>query len=159
MATITKNLMLHGTREAFRPVNTVAEPNNGQPRMGAGNTRQVGVTYGHDVSGKVYTYLGGDGLRVGDLVTPEVTHHISGKTYKTLARVVTTRDATGNPAQEVSASLAGEGIVMKTIGPTDQRSLPGFQGRGEGFTAKQWEKEAESRLVDRLGGNITKVLR
>lgn len=117
-------------------------------RIGRQNQKQVGVLYGHNGGGKVYNYLGGQGLRAGDVVTPEVTHPKSGKTYKTLARVVSTRDATGTAAGETAGYLSGQGILMKTIGPTDQRSLPGYQARAAqtpGFTAKQWQAEADDK--------------
>lgn len=95
-------------------------------RIGQNNQRQVGVLYGHEGGGKVYNYLAGKNVRTGDIVTPMVTHPKSGKTYKTLARVVTTKDALGSAAGRTAAYLSGKGIMMKTIGPTDQKSLPGY---------------------------------
>lgn len=118
---------------------------NPTSRIGVNNQRQVGVLYGHNGGGKVYNYLGGAGLRVGDTVTPGVTHPKSGKDYKTLARVVMTRDSKGLPACDTSGNLSGKGIMMKTIGQTDQQSLPGFkvqQQANASFTAKQWKQEA-----------------
>lgn len=105
--------------------------------------RQVGITYGHDESGKVYTYLGGEGLRAGDITTPEVTHPKSGKTYKTLGKVAFTRDSMGDPAGNTAAHLGGQGIMMKTIGQTNQKSLPGYyEGWGkDAQAAKELEYE------------------
>jgi len=95
-------------------------------RVGQNNQRQVGVLYGHEGSGKVYNYLAGKNVRTGDIVTPMVTHPKSGKNYKTLAKVVTTKDALGNVAGNTAAFLSNKGIMMKNIGVTDQKSLPGY---------------------------------
>ena len=84
------------------------------------------MLYGHNGGGKVYNYLGKETLRTGDLVTPEVTHPVSGKTYKTLGRIVYTRDANGAPAEQTLDKLSDEFVMLKTLGSTDQRSLPGY---------------------------------
>lgn len=115
-------------------------------RIDNGGTRQVGVLYGHAGGGKVYNYLAGSSVRAGDTITPEVTHPKSGKTYKTLAKVVSTRDALGSPAGDTAGYLSGQGIMLKTVGPTDQQSLPGFQSRkaqDPSFTTKKWAQEAK----------------
>lgn len=129
-----------------------------QNPIGQNCERQVGVLYGHNGGGKVYNYLGGKNLRTGDFVTPEVTHPKSGKTYKTLARVVTTRDSLGEPAANTAGQLSGRGVLMKKIGQTDQRSLPGFKAKQEqnpGYTVGQWEQEAGQKyagsVMKRLG--------
>ena len=100
--------------------------------FGEDTSRLVGALYGHNGSGKVYNYLGKETLRTGDLVTPEVTHAVSGKTYKTLGRIVYTRDAEGTAAEQTIDKLSADGVELKTIGSTDQRSLPGYYpGWGE----------------------------
>ena len=122
-------------------------------RIGQNNQQLIGVLYGHNGSGKVYNYLGGEGLRTGDIVTPEVTHCKSGKAYKTLARVVTTKKATGDAAQNTMGYLSGNGNLIKTIGSTDQKSLPGFQARQQedpNFTAKQWQEEADKQYKQQV---------
>ena len=122
-------------------------------RIGQNNQRLIGVLYGHNGSGKVYNYLGGEGLRAGDIVTPEVTHYKSGNTYKTLARIVTTKKATGDVAQNTTGHLSGQGILPKTLGPTDQKSLPGYQARLQddpSFTAKQWKEEADKQYKQQV---------
>lgn len=118
---------------------------NPTSRIGVNNARQVGVLYGHNGGGKVYNYLGGEGLRVGDTVTPTVTHPKSGKDYKTLGRIVRTQDSLGSSAGNTADYLTNKGIMMKTIGATDQQSLPGFKAQHDAdpnFTAKQWKQEA-----------------
>jgi hypothetical protein len=127
-------------------------------RIGANNQRQVGVLYGHNNGGKVYTYLAGANVRTGDTVTPEVTHYKSGKTYKTLGRVVSTRNSLGSTAGDTATHLAGQAILMKTLGPTDQTGLPGYRANKErdpNFTAKQWAQEAREKydnaVMRRLG--------
>ncbi len=122
-------------------------------RIGQNNQRQIGVLYGHNGSGKVYTYLAGANVRTGDYITPEVTHPKSGNIYKTLAKVVSTRDATSNAAQRVSDNLSSVGTLMKTVGPTDQKSLPGYQERRKqdpSFSAKKWEEESNTRYQQNL---------
>ena len=121
---------------------------NPTSRIGQNNQRQVGVLYGHNGSGKVYNYLASDSVRTGDTVTPEVTHPKSGKTYKTLGRIVYTRDAEGSAAGETAGYLSGQGIMMKTIGPTDQKSLPGYY---EG-----WGKNTQSMRRTNLLGEVPK---
>lgn len=86
----------------------------------------VGVLYGHNGSGKVYDYLARGTARTGDLVTPEVTHAVSGKTYKTLGRIMYTRAADGTASERVKTALSDKGVDLKKIGHTDQRSLPGY---------------------------------
>lgn len=120
-------------------------------RLGQNNQRQVGVLYGHHGSGKVYNYLAGTGVRTGDIVTPNVTHPKSGKTYKTLARVVYTRDSMGGAAGDTAGELSGRGILLKNVGRTDQQSMPGFRERKEedkSFTAKKWQEEADKRYEE-----------
>jgi hypothetical protein len=122
-------------------------------RIGQNNQRQVGVLYGHQGGGRVYNYLAGEGVRSGDIVTPTVTHPKSGKTYKTLGRVTNTRDALGGAAGDTAAHLAGQGILMKTLGPTDQTSLPGFEARkaqDPSFTARQWAQEAKAKYDNEI---------
>jgi len=93
----------------------------------------VNVTYGHEGSGKLYSYIG-QNKRTGDIVTPDVTHPKSGKTYKTLAVVRSTHSLKNG--QDTVNYLDGRNIKMKTIGKTDQKSLPGYyQG---------WDKDAKA---------------
>lgn len=122
----------------------------------------VDVLYGHKGSGKAYTYLASENVRAGDYVTPEVTHAKgSHPTYRTLGKVVRTYDSDGEPGQRVTGHLASGGIMLKTIGPTDQRSLPGFKARkaqDPNFTTKQWEEEGIARYeakVSRILGRKT----
>lgn len=115
-------------------------------RIKNGGTRQVSVLYGHEGGGKAYNYLAGENIRAGDVVTPEVTHPKSGKSYHTLARVVSTRDATGGSAGDTAGYLSGQGVMLKTIGLTNQTALPGFQSRkaqDPSFTTKKWAQEAK----------------
>jgi len=113
-----------------------------QPKYGGAQI--INVTYGHNGNGKLYSYYGTN-KRVGDVVTPEVTHPKSGKTYKTLAVVRSTHNAvqgkdTLDYLQGRKQGALGNNIDkprgMKWIGKTDQQSLPGYyQG---------WEKDAQA---------------
>ena len=89
----------------------------------------VNVTYGHNGSGKLYSYYG-QNKRVGDIVTPLVTNKTTGKTYKTLGVVRSTRQV----ANAIN-TVAKVGNI-KTLGETEQRSLPNYY--------KGWEKDAQA---------------
>lgn len=104
------------------------------PNKPNGNSSQViNVTYGHFGGGKLYSYYG-QNKRAGDIITPEVTHPKSGKKYKTLAVVKSTHQAP--QGQDTVNYLNNKNVDVKTIGKTDQKSLPGYyQG---------WEKDAKA---------------
>lgn len=89
----------------------------------------VNVTYGHNGSGKLYSYYG-QNKRVGDIVTPEVTNQKTGKSYKTLGVVRSTRQV----ANAIN-TVAKVGNI-KTLGETEQRSLPNYY--------KGWDKDAQA---------------
>ena len=105
----------------------------GQVPQQGGGQQIVNVTYGHNGSGKLYSYYGSN-KRTGDIVTPEVTHPKSGKTYKTLAVVRSTHKIP--QGQNTVDYLNSKDIGLKTIGKTDQKSLPGYY---EG-----WDKDAQA---------------
>ena len=109
--------------------------------------RIVGVLYGHHGGGKVYNYLADDSVRTGDICTPMVTHAETGKTYKTLGRIVRTESANGNPGQNLIGTLDTKGIELKKLGHTDQRSLPGYY---EGW-GKVADERYEMRKLSLLG--------
>lgn len=105
----------------------------GQVPQQSGGQQIVNVTYGHNGGGKLYSYYGSN-KRTGDIVTPEVTHPKSGKTYKTLAVVRSTHKLP--QGQNTVSYLNDKNINLKTIGKTDQKSLPGYyQG---------WDKDAQA---------------
>lgn len=89
----------------------------------------VNVSYGHNGSGKLYSYYG-QNKRVGDIVTPLVTNAKTGKTYKTLGVVRSTRQV----ANAIN-TVAKVGNI-KTLGETEQRSLPNYY--------KGWDKDAQA---------------
>lgn len=113
-----------------------------QPKYGGGQV--VNVTYGHNGSGKLYSYYGTN-KRAGDIVTPEVTNPKSGKTYRTLAVVRSTHNIEqGKPTIDylqgeipnAKGDYIKKPINLKYIGKTDQRSLPGYY--------PGWEKDAQA---------------
>lgn len=112
---------LQGVRQARQP------PNKEQDKQAP--MQIVNVTYGHNGSGKLYSYYG-QNKRVGDIVTPTVTNEKTGKTYKTLAVVRSTR-----LASNATNTIAKVGNI-KTLGATDQRALPNYY--------KGWEKDAQA---------------
>ncbi len=89
----------------------------------------VNVTYGHNGSGKLYSYYG-QNKRAGDIVTPEVTSKKTGKTYKTLGVVRSTR-----LASNAINTIAKVGNI-KSLEATEQRSLPNYY--------KGWDKDAQA---------------
>jgi len=124
--------------------NIANKSNNAQKQPKYGGAQVVNVTYGHNGSGKVYSYYGTN-KRTGDIVTPEVTNPKSGKTYRTLAVVRSTHNIEqGKPTidylQGKTEGANGKKIEkptnLKYIGKTDQKSLPGYY--------PGWEKDAQA---------------
>ena len=76
--------------ETMQKLNAMGESQQRTPKYGGAQI--INVTYGHNGSGKLYSYYGTN-KRTGDIVTPEVTHPKSGKTYRTLAVVRSTHNA------------------------------------------------------------------
>lgn len=118
--------------ETMQKLNVMGKTNS-QPQPNNNPKQIVNVTYGHNGSGKLYSYYG-QNKRAGDIVTPEVTHPKSGKVYKTLAEVKSTH--TLPQGQDTVSYLNNKNIRLKTIGKTDQKSLPGYY---EG-----WGKDAQA---------------
>lgn len=113
------------TMQKLNIMGQVPHQNNGQ--------QIVNVTFGHNGSGKLYSYYGTN-KRTGDIVTPEVTHPKSGKTYKTLGVVRSTHKLP--QGQDTVNYLNNKNIGLKTLGKTDQKSLPGYH--------QGWEKDAQA---------------
>lgn len=120
------------TMQKLNALGQAIEPHaKNSDRYGGGQI--VNVTYGHHGSGKLYSYYGRN-KRVGDIVTPEVTHPKSGKTYKTLAVVRSTHNA--GKGKDTVDYLESKNIPLKYIGDADQKSLPGYY--------KGWDKDAKA---------------
>ena len=113
--------------QTMQKLNVMGEVPNNNP------LQIVNVTYGHEGSGKLYSYYG-QNKRTGDVVTPEVTQKKSGKVYKTLGVVQSTHRLP--QGQDTINYLTKEGKRIKTLGKTDQKSLPGYY---EG-----WDKDAKA---------------
>ena len=107
----------------------IKQSNNNNKQSSNNPLQVVRVTYGHNGSGKLYDYYG-QNKRAGDIVTPYVTNKKTGKTYKTLGVVRSTRLASN--AENSIAAVPD----MKTLGATDQRSLPNYY--------KGWDKDAQA---------------
>lgn len=115
------------------------------PQQQGGGQQIVNVTYGHNGSGKLYSYYGTN-KRAGDIVTPEVTHPKSGKTYKTLAVVRSTHKIP--QGQSTVNYLNKKEIGIKTIGKTDQKSLPGYYPGWEKDAQAAYDLRTETQLRD-----------
>jgi len=130
--------------ETMRKLGTMGQASQTQNAPNGNPAQIVNVTYGHNGDGKLYSYYG-QNKRTGDVITPEVTHPKSGKTYKTLAVVKSTHNANNmQPTQDYLAGntqgaqgqFIGKPANIKTIGQTDQKALPGYyQG---------WDKDAKA---------------
>lgn len=141
--------------EQMQKLNTMGKTNG--PKYGGAQV--INVTYGHNGNGKLYSYYGAN-KRTGDIVTPEVTHPKSGKTYKTLAVVRSTHNI-GQAGQTLNylqgkqpnalGNMIGSPKNMKWIGKTDQKSLPGYY--------PGWDKDAQAaydlKTETRLRNDIT----
>lgn len=128
--------------QSMQKLNTMGTTGQNTPKYGGAQV--INVTYGHNGSGKLYSYYGTN-KRTGDIVTPEVTHPKSGKVYKTLAVVKSTHNiAQGKDTldylqgrqQGALGNYIDKPRGMKWIGKTDQKSLPGYY---EG-----WDKDAKA---------------
>lgn len=128
--------------EMMQKLNTMGQVNS-QPNSNNNPKQIVNVTYGHNGSGKLYSYYG-QNKRAGDIVTPDVTHPKSGKIYKTLAVVRSTH--TLPQGTDTVSYLKGKNIGIKTIGKTDQKSLPGYY--------PGWEKDAKAAYDLRMETNM-----
>lgn len=113
----------------IQKLNTMGDAPQGQQKP----LQIVNVTYGHNGSGKLYSYYGSN-KRAGDVITPEVRHPKSGKVYKTLATVRSTHSLKGG--QDTVSYLKNKNINVKTIGKTNQKELPGYY--------PGWEKDAQA---------------
>lgn len=128
----------------MRKLNTMGKvqgqnaPNNNPKQI-------VNVTYGHNGSGKLYSYYG-QNKRTGDIVTPEVTHPKSGKKYKTLAVVKSTHNI--QQGQNTVNYLANKQVEMKTLEKTDQKSLPGYYPGWDKDAAARKDLQYETQLRD-----------
>lgn len=139
--------------ESMQRLNAMGET---QAKQNGNPMQIVNVTYGHNGGGKLYSYYG-QNKRTGDIVTPEVTNKKSGKTYKTLAVVKSTHNANNmQPTEDFLegktqgrlGQMVGSPIKLKTIGKTDQKSLPGYyKGWGDDAQAV-YDLKKEVRLRD-----------
>ncbi len=128
--------------QKLNTMGNVASKQGNAPKYGGAQI--VNVTYGHNGSGKMYSYYGTN-KRTGDIVTPEVTNPKTGKTYRTLAVVRSTHNIEqGKPTidylqgkkEGANGKKIAKPVNMKDIGKTDQKSLPGYY--------PGWEKDAQA---------------
>lgn len=139
----------------MQKLDTMGNPPNNNPKQ------IVNVTYGHNGSGKLYSYYA-QNKRTGDIVTPEVTNPQSGKTYKTLAVVRSTHnldkgqstvDYLEGKNPNFRGEMVGTPMKLKTIGKTDQKALPGYY--------PGWGKDAQAaydlKKEVQLRSDITKM--
>lgn len=107
--------------------------------------------YGHNPSGKLYTYWGGDNYRTGQNVNVPVTNKNTGKTYNTMFTIMETRSPQTEAGTRQAFNLESQGIDIKWINGSDVSNLPSFNEYGsKGAWAEQsreqWLQEAQMRL-------------
>lgn len=133
--------------ESMKKLNSMGQVSQQQNPPNGNPLQVVNVTYGHNGGGKLYSYYG-QNKRTGDIVTPEVTNHKSGKTYKTLAVVKSTHQVP--QGQNTIKYLANKKIGMKTIGKTDQKSLPGYYPGWDKDAQAAYDLKTQVRLDDNI---------
>lgn len=106
----------------------------------------VNVTYGHNGSGKLYSYLDPKGTRrAGDEVVVAVTKKLksgAAKTYKTLGVIQSTHGSQTASAENTQDFLADKGIGLKTVTGGSQRQLPGYY--------PGWKKDSDERYRQKV---------
>lgn len=107
--------------------------------------------YGHNPSGKLYTYWGSDNYRTGQNVSVPVTNKKTGKTYNTMLTIMETRGANTEAGTRQAFNLESKGIDIKWINGSDVSELPSYvEYAGKGDWARQsresWLNEAQMRL-------------
>ena len=117
--------------------------------------RIVNVNYGHDGSGKLYSYQDSGQHRTGDEVVVSVTHPKSGKKYKTLAKIRSTHDSGTQGAQDTQnylqngGSKGGNSIEIKQVIGGDQSQLPGYSRfKNEASPTKAWREDSARKKSD-----------
>ena len=117
--------------------------------------RIVNVNYGHDGSGKLYSYQDNGQHRTGDEVVVSVTHPKSGKKYKTLAKIRSTHGSGTEGAQNTQdflqngGSKGGGAIKIKTVDGGDQSQLPGYaRFKNEASPTKAWRDSSAQKKAD-----------
>ena len=131
-------------------LNNLGEPaenkqNKGQ--MTTQSSRIVNVNYGHDGSGKLYSYKDNGEHRAGDEVVVEVTNK-KGNTYKTLAKIRSTHSSGTAGANATENYLGGN---LKEVTGGSQSQLPGyFRFANEQSPTKAWRDSSAQRKQDEL---------
>lgn len=127
---------------------------------GANNNTEniVNVTYGHDGSGKVYSYRDPKGThRTGDNVVVPVKHGKSGKEYNTLATIRSTHSGNTGAAMDTRNYLSGGNMPLKAVTNERQSELPNYypgwdqdaQGKNEHDKDKQASRELRRETWNR----------
>lgn len=111
------------------------------------------VGYGHNPSGKLYTYWGNNNLRTGQTGVAPVTNKRTGRTYNTMIRIMRTASADGALADNEAQRLSQGGIGVKSIAGADVSALPGWD-KGGFKNKKEWAADSDARYHDRLKARL-----
>ena len=120
-------------------------------RIGENMARLYSGGYGHNPSGKLYTYWGSDNYRTGQNVNVPVTNPRTGKTYNTMLTIMETRGANTEAGARQAYNLESRGINIKWINGSDVSSLPSYsqydsKSQWATQSREQWLAEAQNRL-------------
>lgn len=107
--------------------------------------------YGHNPSGKLYTYWGSDNYRTGQNVNVPVTNPKTGKTYNTMLTIMETRSPNTTAGAWQVYDLESKGIDLKWINGSDVSNLPSYPEYGSKSawaeqSRENWLTEAKTRL-------------
>jgi hypothetical protein len=106
--------------------------------------------YGHNPTGKMYAYYGGDNYNVGQNVVAPVSHWKTGKIYNTMFTIQSTYNPESIPGKYELSKL--QGIDLKTIGSKDVMTLPGasqYGSKAQWTRASNQQYRADQRLLSR----------
>jgi len=116
--------------------------------------RQYRGGFGHNPSGKQYTYWGKDGMRVGQRVVAPVTHWRTGRTYKTMFTIQQSNAADSTYAEKEAERLSDKGVGLKYIqGGTNVLDLPGGQ-KWQDLAAERGMSQQQAKTLWSLDSNI-----
>lgn len=108
--------------------------------------------YGHNPSGKLYAYWGGDNYRTGQNVVAPVTHWQSGKNYNTMFTIVRTYSPNAKVGEYELQQLSN--VDLKSLGGRDILSLP---SGSQYSSASQWKKESKQEFLNKARSRLMSV--
>lgn len=125
----------------------------------------VNLNYGHNGTGKLYSYYDQKGTRrAGDVVVVEVTNR-QGHTYKTLGIIRSTHGTGTVGERDTQAYLDNKennegtkGISLKPVIGGSKEDLPGYDRfKDEKAPSAAWERDSDRRYDDALKTRLLRM--